>query len=152
MQPRAVTEPHDGACNLIHRVFLNFFATLQAVGAADAGKEQAEIIVDLSGGADSRTRIAGGVLLSNGYGRCDSVDDVGIGLLNSLQELAGVGGKRFHIATLALRINRVESERRLARSRHPGDNRQGVVRDLKIYVFEVMDARTANNNSFRGHQ
>jgi len=25
------------------------------------------------------------------------------------------------------------------------------VRDLKIYVFEVMDARTANNNSFRGH-
>ena len=69
-----------------------------------------------------------------------------IRLLHQLQELAGIGRQRFHIAALALGINGVERQRRLARARQAGQNSQGVARDLDIDILEIVLARAANGN------
>ena len=82
----------------------------------------------------------------------DAVDVVDVRLLDALQELPRIGGERLDIASLALGVNGVKGKGRLARSRHAGNHREGVVGDLKIDVFQVMDACAANNNAFRRHQ
>src|SRR2546421_6235546 len=59
--------------------------------------------------------------------------------------------KRLDVAALAFGVNGVEGERGLAIAGDTGDDRQLVMRDLKINVFEVMDPGPAYNNAFRGH-
>jgi hypothetical protein len=68
----------------------------------------------------------------------EAVDLVDVRLLHHLQELAGVGGKRFHVAALALGIDGVEGERGFARAREPGEHHQLVARDLEIDVLEIV--------------
>ena len=103
--------------HLIHGVLRTARRAVGAEGAADAGVEQAQEIVALGGGGDGGARVARGVLLADGDGGSDAVDVVHVGLLHALQELAGVGGERFHVAALAFGVDGVEGERGLARSR-----------------------------------
>ena len=88
----------------------------RAVRVADAGVEQAEVVVDLGDRADRRARVLGGPLLVDRDGRREALDDVDVGLLHLAQELAGVGGERLDVAPLALGVDGVEGERRLARA------------------------------------
>ena len=151
VQPRAFAQRQNAVGNFVDRVFLYFLSADQAEGAADAGEEQAQVVVDFGGGGDGGARVAGGILLLDGDGRSDAVDHVDVGLLDALQELAGVGRERFDVAALAFGVDGVEGERRLAGAGDTGDHRQLVVRDLKIDVLEVMDPGPANNNAFRRH-
>ena len=88
----------------------------RAVRPADARVEQAQVVVDLGDRADRRARVARGRLLVDRDRRREPVDRVDVGLLHHLQELARVGGERLDVAALALGVDRVEGERRLARS------------------------------------
>ena len=110
--------------HFVDRVLLDFLAALQAVRPADAGEQQPKIVVDLRRRAHCRSRIAGGVLLPDGYRRGDAVNDVDVRLLDALQKLPRIGRQRLHIAPLALGINGVEGKRRLAGAGHAGDHRQ----------------------------
>ena len=95
--------------------FANDLASaVPAVGVADPSVEQAEIVVDLGGGAHRRTGIADAVLLADGNRRADALDRVDIGLFHPFEELAGVGRQRLDIAALPLGIDGVERKRRLA--------------------------------------
>jgi hypothetical protein len=81
----------------------------------------------------------------------DSVDKVGVRLIDAFQELPSVSGERFDVAALSLGVDGVEGEGRLA---GPGDSRdygQSVMGNIKIDVLEVMSSRTANNYGFRRH-
>ena len=92
------------------------------IGARGAGIEQAEEIVDLGDGAYRRTGIlVGGLLLDSHHG-AESRDLIHVGTLHGADELSGIGRERLHIAALPLGIDRVESERRFARSRQSRDN------------------------------
>ena len=76
----------------------------------------------------------------------DAVDLVDVGLFHALQKLARVGGERFDVAPLALGVDGVEGERRLARARDAGDHGQLVVRDRERDVLEVVDPGAAHGD------
>ena len=71
-------------------------------------------------------------------------DMVDVRLLHHLEELAGVGRQALDVAALALGIDGVEGEARLARAREAGDDRQLVARDVDVDRLEVVLARAAD--------
>ena len=90
-------------------------AALRAVRDADAGVHQPQVVVDLGDGADRRPRVARRGLLVDRDRRRQTLDEVDVGLVHLPEELAGVRGQRFDVATLTLGVDRVERQRRLAR-------------------------------------
>ena len=54
----------------------------------------------------------------------DAVDAIDVGLLHPLEELPRVGRQRLDVAPLPFGVDRVEGERRLARSADAGDDDQ----------------------------
>jgi hypothetical protein len=109
-----------------------------AVHGTGPGPQHAQVVVDLGDGTDGGTPARDGVALLDGDGRADAVDPVDIGLGQALEELAGVGRERLHIAALAFGIERVEDERRLARARQAGDHREAAARDVDVDVPQVV--------------
>ena len=98
--------------DLVHRIPLDGAAAVQAGDGAAAGVEEAEVVVDFGGGGDGGAGVAGLVLLLDGDGGGEPVHVVDVGFLDTFQELAGVGGEGFHVATLPFRVDGVEGERR----------------------------------------
>ena len=125
-------------------------AAIPAHGAAHAREQQPEVVVDFRRGADRRSGVADAVLLANRNRRADAFDRVDVGLLHPLEELAGVGRQRLNIPALALRINRVEGERRLARPADTRHHHQGPLRDGQIDVLEVVGTGAADDDVVPG--
>ena len=101
--------------------------------------EQAQKIVDFGDGADRRTGILVGGLLLDGHHGTQARDLVHVGTLHRPHELPRVGRERLHIAALPLGIDRVEGQRRFARTRKSGDDYQFAARDFEVHVPEVVD-------------
>ncbi len=116
------------------------------IGDADPRPQQAHVIVDLRHGADGRARVLRCRLLLDRDGGRQAVDLVDVRLAHHLEELAGVGGERFDVAALALGIDRVEGERRLARARQAGEDHQLVARDRQVDVLEIVLARAPHHD------
>ena len=87
---------------------------LGAVRVADAGIQQAQVIVDFGDRADGRARVVAGGFLLDGDRRRQAFDQIHIGLFHQLQKLARIGGERFDVAPLTFGIKRIESERGFA--------------------------------------
>ena len=124
---------------------------LRVVGAvrlADAGVEQAQVIVDFGDGADGRARIVRRRLLLDGNRRRQAFDQVDVGLFHQLQELPRVSRQRLDVAALPFGVERVEGERALARAGEPGDDDQPVSRQIEIDVLEVVRSGAANADVF----
>ncbi|MNS90070.1 hypothetical protein D3C72_1241040 [compost metagenome] len=121
---------------------------VRAVGRAGAGEQQAQVVVDLGDRAHGGTRVVAGGLLLDRDGRGEALDQVDIGLLHQLQELAGVGGQRFDVAALALGIERVERQRRLAGPRQPRDHDELVARQVEVDVLQVVGTRPTDLDFF----
>jgi hypothetical protein len=66
--------------------------------------------------------------------------------LHHFQELARVGRQAFNIAALAFGIDRVEGERRLARSGQARHDNQPVPRQVQIDPLQIMFPRAAHGN------
>ena len=62
------------------------------------------------------------------------------------EELAGVGRQRLDVAALALGVDGVEGERRLARARQPGEDDELVARQLEVDVAQVVLAGAPDPN------
>ena len=123
----------------------------RAVRLADARVEQAQVVVDLGDGADRRARVAAGGLLVDRDRRGEAVDRVDVRLLHHLQELPGVGAQALDVAPLALGVDRVEGEARLAGAAQAGDADQRMARQTDIDVLEVVLSRAVNDQLFLGH-
>ena len=128
------------------RVAHDFLAALAAERAADAGKQQPQVVVNLRGRADGRAGIPDAVLLANGDRRTDALDAIDIGLLHPLEKLPGVRRERADVAALPLGVDGVEGERRLARAAHARDDDQLAQRKRQVDVLQVVRARTANDD------
>ena len=85
--PRQAVQParNDLCCFAQH-----LLPALAADRPADARPEQPHVVVDLGRGANSRPRVADGVLLADGDGRADALDPLDIRLLHPLEELPRV--------------------------------------------------------------
>ncbi len=96
--------------NLVHSLLLDFPAADRAVGHADAGIQQAQVVVNLRDRAYSRAGVFGGGLLVNGDGWGEAVNLVHIRLFHLAQEHPGVRGQALHISALALSIDGVKGQ------------------------------------------
>ena len=117
-----------------------------------ASPQQAEIVVDLGDRADGRAGIRAGGLLLDGNRRREALDGIDIGLVHETEELPRISGERFDVATLPLSVDRVECQRRLARSGQPRDNDQGVPGQLDVDVLEIVFACSANDEGVTRHR
>ena len=141
----------DGVHNLLHRLAGHGVAALGAVGLADAGEQQPQVVVDLRNGAYGGARVVGNALLVNGNGRRKPFYVVHIGLVHTAQELAGVGGEGFHIAPLPLGIDGVKGKAAFAGAGDAGDDHQLLPGDGDIHVFEVVLAGAFDVDDFLRH-
>ena len=134
----ALRQLHHLVDDLLGRLPLHRLAADVAVRMADARPQQAQVVVDLGDRADRRPRVARGRLLVDRDRRRQALDRVDVGLVHLPQELARVGAQRLDVAALALGVDRVEGERRLARARQPRDDRQRVAREGDVDALEVV--------------
>ena len=109
-------------------------------------------VVDFSDGADRGARVAARGLLFQRDGGGKSFDLVDVRLVHLREELAGVGGKGFHIPALAFRIDDVERECGFARSRRAADDHKFVAGDVEREVLEVVLARALDMDGGMTHE
>ena len=88
-----------------------------------------------------------GRLLLDGNGRGQALDAVDVGLVHHLQELPRIGRQRFDVASLPFGIQRIERQRRLARTRQAGDDNQPVARQVDVDVAQVVGAGPADSQT-----
>ncbi len=124
LELRPFRERHHLINHLRNGLGSDLLAALVTVWLADPGKKEAKIIVDLGDRADGGAGIFAGRLLLDGDGRGQPFDRLHIRLVHLLQELAGIGGKRLHVAALPLGIDGVEGQGRLAGTGNTGDDHQ----------------------------
>jgi len=123
-------------------------------GGADrsrnAREEELQVIVDLrhrpDGGAGGLHRVR----LFDGDGGWDAANLIHLRLVHPLQELAGVGAERLHVAPLALGIERVEGETRFAAAARTGDDRQFPDGKVEIDPFKVILPRATDLDEMFG--
>ena len=143
-------EGEDLVDDLLDRLALDRVA-VRAMRDADPREQQPQVVVDLGDRADRRTRVPGGALLVDRDRRRQPVDLVDVRLLHLAEELPGIGAQALDVAALALGVDRVEGQARLARARQAGDDHQPIARERDVDVLEVVLARSANDELVLGH-
>ena len=152
-QPRALAHREHRVDHLRHGLRLERVLGMgRAVRRADPREQQPQVVVDLGDRADRRARVVAGGLLLDRDRRRQAFDQVDVGLFHQLQELPRVGRQRLDVATLALRVQRVEGERGLARSGQAGDHHQPVARHVEADVLQVVGARTPDADRFHAFE
>ena len=145
LEPGALGQVAQAVDDLLGALAGDQPAAVGAVGLADARIEQAQVVVDLRDGPDRRAGVARRGLLVDGDRGRQPLDEVHVRLVHLPEELPGVRRQRLDVAPLALGVDRVERERRLARARQPGEHDEAVARELYRDVLEVVLAGPANN-------
>ncbi len=148
-EPGAFGQRQHRVHHLAHALRLQRQGVVGAEGRAGARVEQAQVVVDLGDRAHGGARVVRGGLLLDADRRAQALDHVDIGLVHQLQELPRVGTQALDVAPLTFRIERVERQARLARSRQPGDDHQLVARDVDVDVLEVVGARAPHPDHAR---
>ena len=151
-EARPLREREDLLDDLIEALPRDRAAADRAMRPPHPRVEQAQVVVDLGHRADRRARVARGRLLVDRDRRREPVDRVDVGLLHHLQELPRVGGERLDVAALALGVDRVEGERRLARAGQAGDADERVARQADGDVLEVVLPGAVDDELFDGHE
>ena len=144
-RPSPLAGGEDLVGDLVRGLALDHATALGAVRDADAGEEEAEVVIDLGDGAHGRAGVARGRLLVDGDRRREPVDRVEVGLVHLAEELPRVAREALDVATLALGVDRVEGEARLARARQPRDHDELVAGDVYVHVGEVVLAGAADD-------
>src|SRR5918911_5472458 len=91
-------------------------------------------------------------LLLDGDGGRESLDQVDVGFLHQLEELARIRRERLDITPLPLGIERVEGERALARAREARDHDETVARQLDAEVLQIVRACAADADRVQAKQ
>ena len=149
---RALGHRHDLVDDLLDGLRHDRDAVIRAVRHPDPREEKTQVVVDLGDCPDRRSRIACRPLLIDGYSGREALDEVDVGLFHLTKELARVRRERLDVAALTFGIDGVERERRLPRSRKPGDHDHLVPRDADVDVLEVVLARTFDVDVIEWHQ
>ena len=101
-------------------------------------KQQLQIVVDLSHRPHRRTRRLDRIRLLNGNGRRNPPNVVNQRLVHALEKLAHIRRKCLNIPALAFGINRVESERALARPARARDHSDFSQRNIDVNALQIM--------------
>ncbi len=150
LEAGALGQQQDAVDDLLGRLAGDGRAVDRAVRDADAGVEQAEVVVDLGDGADGRAGVARGALLVDGDGRRQPFDEVDVGLVHLAEELAGVGRERLDVAALALGVDGVERQGGLSGARETREHDELVAWELERDVAQVVLSGPADGDGV-GH-
>ena len=105
------------------------------MGLTDTGKQQAQVIIDFGLRGDDRARrTAGGPLLDSNGGR-QTFDMLDIRFLQLFQKLAGVTRQAFHVAALALGVNRIKRQTGFPRPGQTGDHNKFVFGNRQVDIL-----------------
>ena len=138
LQAGALGQGHDLVHHLVHGLTGDLPAAFGAVGNADPGVEQTQVIVNLRHSSYRGSGVAVGGFLVDGDGRGQTVDLLHVRLFHLAQELTGIGGQGFHISALALRVNGIEGQGGLAAARQAGQDDQLVAGNGQVNSLQVM--------------
>ncbi len=125
-------------------------AALRAVDRAEAGPEEAQVVVDLARGADGRQRRAARELLLEGDRGRHALEAVDLGPGEGPDELAHVGREAVEEPPLALGEEHVEGEGGLAGAGDAGDRHQLVARDVHRDPLQVVLPRADDADAVGG--
>ena len=146
LEAGALGQLEDAVDDLLRGLALEPGAVVRAVLDADAGVQQPEVVVDLGDRADRRPWVAARRLLVDRDRRRQTLDDVDVGLVHLAEELAGVGAQRLDVAALALGVDRVEGEARLAGPGQAREHDELVAWQLDVDVLQVVLSGTADTD------
>jgi PAS domain-containing protein len=149
---RAPRELHHLVDDLLRRLLRDGPAAAVAGEPAHARPQHAQVVVDLGDGADRRAGVGARGLLLDRDGGCQALDRVVERLFHLPEELPGVGGQALDVAALALGVERVERERRLAGARDAGHDHERLLRDRDRDVLEVVLACSGDDDTVGLHQ
>ena len=139
----ALRERHDVVHHLADGLRVQLDAVVGAARDANAGEEQAQVVVDFGDGADGGTRVMRGGFLLDGDGGREAFDVIHIGLVHDGEKLARVSGKRFDVAPLSFGVDSVKGERGFAAAGKAGDDDKLVARQVKVDIFQIVSACAA---------
>ena len=149
---QALFHPHDAVDHILHLLRLNRQAGGRAIGRADTGEQQTQIVVNLGHGAHSRARVFRRGFLFDGNGGAETADVIHIRFFHHIKELAGIGRQALDIAALSLGIDRIKGQGRFPRPRQTRNHHQLIARNIHVDAFEVVFARAAHFDVFKfGH-
>ena len=149
LEAGALLESEHPVDDLLGRLARDRRAADRAVRAAGAGVEQPEVVVDLGDRADRRAGVLRGRLLVDRDRGRQALDEVDVGLVHLAEELAGVGRERLDVAPLTLGEDRVERQAGLAGTRQPGEDDEGVARQVERDVLQVVLAGSPDDQLIR---
>ena len=147
LEPGALVHGEHLVDDLLRRLPGDPLTADRAVRGARPRVQQAQVVVDLGDGADGRSRVAVGGLLVDGHRRRQTLDEVDVRLVHLTEELPRVRRQRLDVAALALGEDRVERQRRLARTGQPGEHDQGIARQVKVDASQVVLAGTLDDQA-----
>ena len=130
----------------LRRVTPHRTAAIPAVKTGGAREKEFQVVVQLGHGAHGRTRRAHGIGLVDGNRRGNPVDTVGRRFVHAVQELPRIGRKGLDVAPLPLGVDRVEGQRRLARTAHAGHDNHFAEGQLEVDALQVVLPRPLDDN------
>ena len=144
--PRTLLVAEDIVHHIAHRVAFHLHAAHRRVGAAYAGIQQFQILVQLRLSAHRRARIVRVHLLLDGHCRRNILYQIHLRLGHTAKELACIARQAFYIAPLPLGIQRVESQARLARPAQSRYHHKLPLRYIHRDILQIIHPRTVYPN------
>ena len=141
----------QGVEHVVDRLGADRVAALGTVGLAGAAEQQAQVVVDLGDRAHGGARVPAGGFLLDGDRGGQPLEQVHVRLVHLAEELAGIGGQRFHVAALSLGVEGVKGQGGLARAGQPGENDEFVAGQVNRDVLQVVHARAPDAQKLRLH-
>ena len=146
LEARPLLHQQDPVDDLRRRLALQAGAVVGAVLDPDSRIQQAEVVVDLGDRADGRTRVATRRLLVDRDRRGQTLDDIDVGLVHLAEELPRVCAERFDVAPLALCVDGVERQARLAGTGQSCENDELVAWEIDADIPQIVLACAANDD------
>jgi len=144
----AFDQPGD---DLVGTLAAHLAAAALAEQTGGTREQQFQVVVELGHRADRRARTLHRVGLVDRDRRRDAVDGVHRRLVHPVQELARIRREGLDVAALALGVDGVERQRRLARAAGARDHGQRAQRQVDVEVLQVVLARAAQPDELVGH-
>lgn len=128
----------------------HFGSAVEAIGSANFGEENTEVVDHLRLGTDGAPRVEDVIFLFEGNGGRNVLDRLHFGFGHFLEKLSRVSRKRFNVPALTLRVESVEYQRAFTAPGESRDYRNFFCRELDGEVLEVvlLHASQANVASF----
>ena len=112
--------------------------------------QQTRVVGHFRGGGDRAPRPADTGALLDREDRREAVNEIDVGPLELVEHLTRLGREALHVFAVALRVNRIEGQRRFPRTARPRDHDEFPARNAQLEILQVVLARAFDVDVSRG--